>query len=51
VDTRGEEEVDHMLTYLQASGSFRFAMFGWDSDRKASMNVRLERLENVAHSF
>lgn len=31
--------------------SYRFAMFNWDSDRKAATNVRLEGFENVAHTF
>lgn len=31
--------------------SYRFAMFNWDSDRKAATNARLEGFENVAHTF
>lgn len=33
----------------QTLSSYRYAMFGWDSDRKAAERVRLEGFENVAH--
>lgn len=47
---------DELQSWFAANGrhtlaSYRFAMFNWNSDRKAATNVRLEGFENVAHTF